>query len=343
MGRKRPATYSASWTPPDYTVDDSHHVVGAGPPEPNHWGRWGADDERGTTNFITPEVIAAAGKLIRKGRNVSCAIPINAQAPVHFTRPGAIHVHTYSGADYVAGSPTNEMFFEGMQWTDDLIIMALQGSTQWDGLAHLVRDDVMYNGFWGGSVTGAGGAARLGIQHQRETLISRGVLLDVCRHRGEKPMQRGDVIDRAELDEVAAAEGVEIRSGDIVLVRTGYLGQWYELDPVADYVAKTNDWWTGEPGLGVDTLGWLHEHEIAAVAADNFAVEVCPFEERVTTPWPLHQGAIPGLGLTLGEFFGLDDLGKACEEEERWEFFFAAQPLNVTNASGTMLNPIAIF
>jgi kynurenine formamidase len=343
MGRKRPGHYGASWTPPEYTVDENHRVVGAVPPEPNNWGRWGLEDERGTTNLITPEVITAAAGLIRSGRALSLAIAINADAPVHFTRPKALRLQTISGSDYITGQPINAVYNEGLQWTDDVLFMALQGSTQWDGLAHLVRDDVMYNGFWSGAVTASGGAARNGIQHQRETLSGRGVLLDVCRHRGGEPLKGGDVITGAELDAVAASQGVEIRSGDMVLVRTGYLGAWYQLDAVEDYVAKTVDWWNSEPGLSIDVLDWLHVHDAAAVAVDNWGVEPVPFESDSGRPFPFHQGAIPGLGLTLGEFWWLDDLGRACEEEQRWEFFLAAQPLNVTNASGTPLNPIAIL
>jgi len=343
MGRSRPGHYGGSWTPPTYTVDDNHRVVGAQPPEPHNWGRWGTEDERGTTNLITAESVRAAAGLIRTGRSVSLAIAINAEAPVHFTRPKAMRLNSISGADYIVGNPINAVYNEGMQWTDDILIMALQGSTQWDGLAHLVRDDVMYNGFWGGTVTSSGGAARNGIEHQREKLIGRGVLIDVCRHQGGAPLKGGYVITGSLLDEVAAGQGTEIRPGDMVLVRTGYLGLWYQLDPVHDYVDKTTAWWTVEPGLGVDTLAWCHKRDVAAVAVDNWAVEVVPFEEAEGRPFPVHQGAIPGLGLTLGEFWWLDDLAAACEEESRWEFFLAAQPLYVTNASGTPLNPVAIF
>jgi kynurenine formamidase len=344
MGRNRPGHYGGAWSPPSYTVDENHKIVGAVPPQPNNWGRWGADDQRGTTNLITPGVITSAAGLVRSGRTVALGIPIDAEAPIHFTRPGAVRVHTYSGSDYIAGSPTNEKFFEGMQWTDDLIFMALQGSTQWDGLAHIILDDAMYNGFWGGSVTSAGGAERNGIQHQRETLVGRGVLLDVARHRnGAGHLEGGEPITGAILDEVAAAQEVELRPGDMLLLRTGYLGHWYALDSANDYVEKTSNWWTTEPGLSGTALTWLYEHDIAAIACDNWALEVVPFDIETTRPFPVHQGAIPGLGLTIGEFWWLDDLGKACAEEGRWEFFLSAQPLNVTNASGTMLNPVAIF
>lgn len=200
---------------------------------------------RGATNLITPELIRAAKDLIETGETLSLAIPIDAQAPVHFTRPKAQRLHQFAGSDYIVGSPSNEVF-EGMQWSDDIIIMALQGSTQWDGLAHLIRDDYLYNGRWAGESTAAGGAARNGIQHQRETLVGRSVLLDVAGHLERDWLEGGHTIDPALLDEVAAAQGVEIRSGDMVLVRTGYLGHWYDIE---DFAQRHDGWFTVEPGL----------------------------------------------------------------------------------------------
>jgi kynurenine formamidase len=339
MGRNKPGDYGHRWSPPQYEVDDDGKVVGAVPPEPNNWGRWGAEDQRGTTNLITPELVAAAAGLITDGESHSLAIPIDAQAPVHFTRPKILKLHSIAGSDYVVGSPSNQVF-EGMQWTDDIITMALQGSTQWDGLAHLLRDDYMYNGWWCGEVTAAGGAARNGIQHQRETLVGRGVLLDVCAFRGGDPMAGGEVILPAELDEVAAAQGVEVRAGDIVLVRTGYLGAWYEL---TDFVEKNDTWFTVEPGLSWRCAQWCRDRDVAGLGIDNWAIDVVPFEPDADRVFPFHQIAIPGLGLTMGEFWWLDDLSEVCARKQRYEFFLAAQPLNITNGSGTMLNPMAIF
>jgi kynurenine formamidase len=101
-------------------------------------------------------------------------------------------------------------------------------------------------------------------------------------------------------------------------------------------------WFTEEPGLALDAVEWLHEHDVAAVACDNWGVEVVPFEDPSGRVMPFHQAVIPPLGLTLGEYFWLDDLAEACTSDRRWELFLAAQPLNLTNACGTVLNPIAI-
>lgn len=338
MGREGPGTYGTDWAGTGYEVVSSK-LVGATPPEPNNWGRWGDDDQRGTTNLITPEIVAEAAGLIRTGQRLSLAIPIDAGAPVHYTRPKAMRLHSMAGSDSIVGSPQNQVFFEGMQWTDDVIVMALQGSTQWDGLAHLIRDDAMYNGWWAGEVTAAGGANRNGVQHQKEELVGRGVLLDVCGHRGGAPMAGGEAITPRELDEVAAAQGVELRTGDMVLIRTGYLGHWYGLD---DFRERNDTWFTTEPGVTREVANWCQAHDVAALAVDNWGIDVFPNQPDADRIFPFHQVAIPGLGLTLGEFWWLDDLAAACAADGRYAFFLAAQPLNVTNASGSMLNPLVI-
>ncbi|MDQ1618014.1 MAG: hypothetical protein QOE19_583 [Actinomycetota bacterium] len=330
----------SAWKPPTYEVDVDGKVVGVAPPIPNNWGRWGAQDEKGTTNLITPEAIVHAASLIRSGRVFSMAIPIDSQAPVHHTRPKAMRLNTLTGADFVVGAPAANAMVPGQQWTDDIIIMALQGSTQWDGLAHLMRDYMMYNGWWSGLVTAAGGAARNGIEHQRESLVGRGVLLDVCRHRGGAPMKGGDAIHAEELDEVARSQGVELRPGDIVLIRTGYLGVWYGLQGDR---AKEAEWLATQPGLASSCVQWCADKDVAALAVDNWAIDVVPFVDPEEPPFPFHQTAIPGLGLSCGEFFWLDDLAAACAEEKRYEFFVSAPPMYVVNGSGSMVNPVAVL
>lgn len=329
-----------SWTPPDYAVDVSGKVVGVAAPEPNNWGRWGEDDQRGTANLITSQRLVHAAGLIKTGETHSLAISIDARAPAHSSRLKPTRLNSLTGTDYVSGfSLPAPAFIRGVKFTDDILVMNLQGSTQWDGLAHVIRDETMYNGYWGGTVTAAGGAAFNGIHNLRNGLIGRGVLVDVCAAEGGATLAPGRRIDAATLDATLQRQQTELRGGDLLLVRTGYLGTWYGL---TDAHHRSHTWFEEEPGLALDTIDWLHNHDVAAVACDNWGVEVVPFEDPDGPAMPFHQAAIPGLGLTLGEYFWLDDLAAACERDKRWEFFLAAQPLNLTNASGTMLNPVAI-
>src|SRR5262245_43870475 len=100
MGRVAPGRYARSWTSPDYEVGEDEKIVGyVNERRPNNWGRWGEDDERGTTNLITPDRVREAASLISSGRTVSMAIPLNAKGPVHPSRPGVQHWYGYSGSD----------------------------------------------------------------------------------------------------------------------------------------------------------------------------------------------------------------------------------------------------
>jgi len=330
--------YNLRWTPPDYTVDEHGKIVGyVNERQPNNWGRWGELDQRGTANLITPEVVRAAAGLIETGEIISCAAPLDATGPVHPTRNGMTHFYSYTGADFVAGTEMREQF-PNFQGTDDYLIMATQASTQWDGLSHFGYDDTLYNGFWMGNVEQYVGAKRCSIHQMKETLCGRGVFLDVARHKGLDRLPQGYGITVADLEASIETAGVEIKSGDILIFRTGHLAWWYTLRTTAERLS----FWDGEPGLAMECVEWLHEKEIAAVAADNIALEVSPHEEPFDHVYPMHSRLIRDLGMTLGEIWDLEALSASCARDGRCEFFVAAQPLNLTNASGTPLNPIVI-
>ncbi len=226
MGRTSDGGYSLAWTPPDYRVDDNGKIVGiTNDVQPNNWGRWGDDDQKGTTNFITPEKVAAAAALVESGKTINCAVPLDAAGPVHPTRPAPVHLFGYCGADFLAGTSLSQLA-PGFQGGDDFIFMPLQGSTQWDGLGHIYHDDAMYNGYWMGNVEGFGGAAVCSIARQKDSLTSRGVLLDLVRFKGVDRLEPGVPITTADLDECAAEQGVEVTTGDILLLRTGHV-PWF--------------------------------------------------------------------------------------------------------------------
>ncbi len=324
------------WTAPSYEVDEDGKIVGrAPPPAPHNWGRWGRLDEKGTANFLTPERVAEAAKLIRTGVAYGLGLPIEKGGPVHPGRSDIAHFYHYSGADFIAGTILNDKV-PRFQGTDDYIFMPLQGSTQWDAFAHCAFDDALYNGFWLGRVESFGGARRGSIHQLRQTMIGRGVLLDLPRHLGVERLMPGHAITAAELDACAAAEKVTIGTGDIVLVRTGHLPWYYTLEDKREF------WRDGAPGFGKTTVEWVHRKEVAAVAVDNVGVEVEPFEEPYDVIYPLHVRFIRDQGLVLGELFWLEELAQACAADGRYAFFLTAPPLNVTNASGSPLNPIAI-
>ena len=221
-----------------------------------------------------------------------------------------------------------------VQASDDYLVMALQAATQLDGLAHVGADHVLYNGFWAGLVTATTGARRLGIHHLADGVVGRAVLLDVARHVGVDALDPGFAVGPDLLDATAAAQRVDVGVGDVLLVRTGHLGRWYAGDKAA--VGRG-----AEPGLSVDTIGWLHAHDVAMVAADNVAVEVNPAEPGHR--WiDFHVGALRDLGLLLGELFDLDGLAADCAADGVYEGLFVAMPLPVVHGVGSPLNPVVI-
>jgi kynurenine formamidase len=300
-----------------------------------NWGRWGADDQRGTLNFITPDALRHAASMIKSGRVVSCALPFNSEGPQSGGfggRTNPVHSMLQDGGDIALGAQDH---LAVLRYTDDAVTMPLQCGTQWDALAHIFYRGQMYNGHGLEHVTSTG-AALNSIDRVADGVVGRGVLLDIPRHRGVAWLEAGDAIDDAELAACAESQNVQIRSGDIVLVRTGQLaevrarGSWGQYDGGP------------APGLSYKSAHWFASNEIAALATDTWGAEVLPNE----TPGvfqPLHLILLVNAGMTIGEIFDLERLAQACAEEGRHEFFFTAPPLPITGAVGSPVNPLAIF
>lgn len=300
-------------------------------PKPGNWGRWGADDERGAANLITPERVVAAARLIQKGKVISLAIPLDAAGPVFPGRVPPLRLMAVSGADYAAGE--KPAFGAPFHIADDYLFMPIQGSTQWDALSHAWEGDTLYNGVPQTAVRGSG-ATRLGIQNVKDGLVGRGVLIDVLAYKGGS-LAPGTPITRADLDGALARQGTKVGPGDIVLVRTGVVPAFYQ---IADPVARTRFLVSPQSGLALDVAGWVQERDVAAIAADNLTLEVFPAKDGKT----LHMPLLHRLGVYIGEIFWLEDLAKDCAADGRYEFFLAAQPLNLTRAVASPLNPVAV-
>jgi kynurenine formamidase len=314
------------WTPPDYEVDTDGKVVGAKPGSPHNWGRWGDDDEIGTANLLTPERAARAAGLITEGRSFSLSAPFGRGARNLGTRRDPIHLLSAAGTDNVAGVTGSHH----LQDADDLVLLPLQTATHLDGLSHLGRDDTLYNGFWAGTVSAREGAMRLSTDRLSGGLVGRAVLVDAARH-GQLDPFRG-VIDVELLEATLAAERVEVGPGDVLLVRTGWMGAWTSLDKAPSVRAC---------GLAPSTLKWIADRDVALVAADNRTVEALPNPEG-SEILPFHRRALHDLGLLLGELFVLDELAEHCARTGRYDGFFTAAPLPLTRSVGSPLNPLVI-
>ncbi len=307
----------------------------------NHWGRWGADDQRGAANFITPEVIVAAAGLIQTGASFSLAIPLDGSGPVYPGRLTPHHTMTATGADYVASPGFSPFGPSPIRFADDYIYMPLQGSTQWDGLAHAWYGGKLYNGVPEAAILSApqaGGATQLGIEHVKDSLIGRGVLIDVARYKGGA-LPPGYTITLQDLQGAMAQQKTSTRAGDIALIRTGVVPAFYLLE---DPVERMKFLIAPQAGIGSDVVPWIKEQQLAAIAADNLALERIPNEADPAMVVPVHGNLLRDLGVYIGEIWWLEELAEHCAKDGRYEFFLAAQPLNVTGGVGSPVNPIAI-
>jgi kynurenine formamidase len=226
------------------------------------------------------------------------------------------------GGDYAAGARRPG----GFQFAEDTVVLPLHIGTHIDALCHAWYDDALYNGFPGNGIRSTSGATRCGID-KMGPVVGRGVLLDVAGVHGD-PLRDGAAIGPRDLEQAAKRVGITVGKGDIVLIRTG----WAEHQGLADSVS-----FDGEPGLDVDAALWLAEREIAALGADNFAVEVIPFVQG--TVFPVHQHLIRDFGVPLLEGLLLHELAMTG----RHEFLFVASPLPVVGGTGSPINPIAIL
>lgn len=311
--------------------------------EVSNWGRWGEDDQLGTLNLIGPDEVRAAASLIRTGQVVPLGVPLDGWLPNSRTgfRRNPQHLMVVDGGDddladkskgFVTPGGRNalQVMHGDFRFTEDMLILPSQAGTQWDGIPHVYYDRQMYNGYPSASITSFG-ASRCGIEHAaRKGVVGRGVFLDVARHHSVGVLPAGYGISPAELDEVAAAEGVEIRLGDIVLVRTGawgkFLGDRDGKEYLLDYA-----------GLTWECAIWAHQHDVAAIAMDNSQVEVLADGTH-----PLHRLCIRNMGMLLGEIWNLESLSDACAADGFYDFFLDAQPLDVPGAVGASINPVAI-
>jgi kynurenine formamidase len=299
----------------------------------SNWDRWPGENGLGALNLVTPAKRLEASAAIRSGEAISLGFELRDGVPQPHAsgRMNPLHLMTELPTDAPPG-------YDGPVFADDLLTMAIHAATHWDALSHCFHGGQMYGGVAATEVT-AQGAARNDILPVARRLVTRGVLADVARHRGVEVLPPGHGIGADELRDTLDGQGVEVRPGDALLVRTGLLGatkaagSWSEFTEHGDFFPNT-------PGIAVDALPLLHELGVCAIACDNWAVE------QLTggpVAFPVHELALVYMGMILGEIFELDELAIACATAGRYEFFFAGAPLPIAGGVGGPVNPIAVL
>lgn len=292
-----------------------------------NWGRWGSDDEIGTINLITDDVVRDAAALVATGKRFALGLPLDQGGPQIGAIPGRTNpLRTMLMINTpLTGDPSN------FCTSDDTVTMGIQACTHWDGLGHVSYDGQLYNGV-PASVINEFGANRLGI-HNVTTLVSRGVLLDVARAKGVDRLEGGYAITSADLDAAADMGKVDVRPGDVVLVRTGQMQHFLAGDKMA--------YGTPAPGPSLQSVQWFRDHDVAAVATDNITFEVFPCE-REDALLPVHLLHLVDMGMTQGQNWNLEHLAADCADDGRYAFFLDASPLPFTNGVGAPVQPVAV-
>lgn len=294
-----------------------------------NWGRWGPDDERGALNYISAEKRAAAARLVRDGEAVSCALEFPVAPGPDNPTPAQHHMVIAGDAPEASGVPHLETAL-------DYIGIAFHGmaTSHIDALCHVFVRGQMYNGFPAADVKSTG-AARNSIMAARDGIVSRGVLLDIPRLRGVPWLEPGAAVERAELEAAERAQGLQVAEGDVLLIGTGRdarrkaRGAW---DPVGEGLA----------GLHPSCIPYLHERRIAVLGGDGVS-DPLPSSSVEGWPIPVHQCCLVAMGVHLLDNLELGRLASACATRERWEFLFSVAPLRIERATGSPVNPLALF
>jgi kynurenine formamidase len=298
-------------------------------PRVGNWGRWGDEDERGTLNLLTPDVVRAATQAVTTGKTYSLALPIQRQgvpildyrgAPMRLALTHQSDVgmfEAYGAPDHVGAN-------------EDVIVLASHNETHMDALCHVFSERRLYNGFPAESVSAAAGATKLGIDKVR-SIVGRAVLLDMPGFLGVERIDAPRIFTGDELLACARHEGVEIRAGDILLVRTGWIDAFLEAAG-----SGGDDSLLLQPGIGLDACRTIAELDVAAVGCDNSAVEAIPFDEDRFLG--VHIELLVKLGLPLIEHLMLAEMAA----DRCYEALFVAAPLPVVGGTGSPVNPIAI-
>jgi len=293
-----------------------------------NWGKWGPSDNRGTLNYATPERIAAAGKLIKSGRTVSMAIPIDKHPGPDNENP-AIH--------FMATLHDTDTGTKNLGFATDFLGMLFHGDchTHMDALCHISYKGLLYNGIPQSKVD-ITGANCMDVTAFASGIVGRGVLIDAARYRGVKWLEPGEAVTAEEIEAIEKSENVRLGEGDIMIFRTGQNRRRNELGP-------WNVGYTGQGRAGIDpySLLLLHERKVSVFWPEGDG-EVVPSNVE-GMEYPIHPLQIASMGMVVADSLQLDELAAACEEEKRWEFFAAVGPLRLPKGTGCPFNPIAIF
>lgn len=319
----------------------------AGAPDGASWF-WGKNDNLGRVNLLTPARVRDAALEIKTGEIVPTSMPLNFPTPAYFGRQDFHH--------------KVKVLVEGMAY-DDIYHLNTQSGTQWDGLRHMCHppSGLFYNNCRHEDIVGPNANERCSIHFWAEHGIAgRGVLLDygsyAQKHGIDFNPQSNHAIGFEDLVKVGneqginirpAAQGGDIKVGEILFLRTGwtagYLEKIQKNASASDLGQDTLDPFHRNKCIGLKqetaVLDWIHDCYMAAIATDSPTFEVWPSCEN----YLLHHYVLPLWGMPIGELLDLEKLSETCKKQNRWSFFFASAPFNCHGGVASCVNGNAIF
>lgn len=311
---------------------DGSQIETETPIGPKWWpSRWGSDDEAGASNWITPDKVLDAVKLIRSGRIYEMGRVADQRMPLYGERGFLLRT---------VGSPTGGPLGDNkVVWNDEFLATEIgQVGSCMDGLGHIgcqVGDNGdlaamrFYNGLTLAEIAGPYGLRKLGIEKVKP-FFTRGMLIDVAGLKG-RALAKGEEITLADVRASLAAQGIDevsLQPGDAVFFNTGW-GSLWNTDP-----EKYSD---GEPGIGMEVARWIVEKQACLTGCDNWGCEVVP-NPHGRLAFPAHQELIAKHGIFIFEGLNFEPL----MADRVWRFAFILTPLMIKGATGSIARPIAI-
>ena len=289
--------------------------------EDNNWGRWGDDDQKGAVNMVTDQKRAAAARLVRTGKAVSLSREFP-KLPAGNNPTPAIHYMKRNLRGETGGSAVD---YYGISYHGT-------ATTHLDALCHVWDHNGMWNGADPMDVITFDGAEWGSIEQWKEGIITRGVLLDVPKHRGEPYVTQESPVHGWELEDIAREQGVAMEPGDALVVYSGR-EKWNEAG---------NPLWGSDrdlrPGLHASCLRFIKESDCCVLVWDMMDHTPNGYD----VPWSVH-GAIFAYGIGLLDNALLEPLAETCAQEGRYEFMLTINPLRVLGGTGSPVNPVALF
>jgi kynurenine formamidase len=288
------------------------------PPDQRCPSPWGANDERGAANHMKPETVLNAARLITEGKIYELGRVLEPPMPTVGLRRFMIHTARSSG-------PTGVNQLRG---NEEVVHTELgQVGTQFDALPHIAIGELLYNCIAIDDVATRTGFTKLGVE-KVGALFTRGVLLDIAALKGVEMLEAGYEITAEDVGSAARRQGVDLRTGDAVLLHTGWGKLWMKDN------ARYN---SGEPGIGIAAAELLAEQRPLLVGADTWAVEVRPHPNK-DLAFPVHQILLVTHGVFLLENLDLE----AIARDQVHLFVFILQPLKIRGGTGSTVAPIAV-